>query len=368
MSSRQTPFAIPADTVNKLEGSPSWNIDSSGVLQFPPNLGGEQLKNYVLFDFYETDGSAIQDSNSGSSGIPSENNNFINDAISRGFEGARQNPNSPLSSQNGGGLASGVDESADQTINAFRSDASSNPTRPVGGGRVRRAGLSVALPIPAQLNVSYGFDYEEVDFSGLITLIEAKDTIIAGAEGENITGRTRELSRKLTSIATGAIDDLASVFGSEGANVTQAISAQTREAANHFKEQVFKGVERRTFSFKWSLSPRNKQDAVTIKKIVYAFKKYSHPERSEGGLYLKFPGEFKIGFMSNGKRNDYLFRIGMCGCTKCEVTYGGNELMFFKQFEDSSSNISGSSPDRVTLSLDFTELEILTREEIEEGY
>lgn len=368
MSSRQTSFFIPADTANNLEGSPSWNIDSSGVLQFPPNLGSEQLKNYILFDFYETDGDAIQDSNLGSSGSPNDNNNFINDALNRGSEEARQNENFVTISPEGEGFGSGLDQTFGETTNVFRTDRISNPTRPITGGRVRRAGLSVALPIPAQLNVSYGFDYEEVDFSGLITLIEAKDTIIAGAEGENITGRTRELSRKLTSIATGAIDDLASVFGSEGANITQAVSAQTREAANHFKEQVFKGVERRTFSFKWSLSPRNKQDAVTIKKIVYAFKKYSHPERSEGGLYLKFPGEFKIGFMSNGKRNDYLFRIGMCGCTKCEVTYGGNELMFFKQFEDSSSNISGSSPDRVILSLDFTELEILTRDEIEEGY
>jgi len=59
----------------------------------------------------------------------------------------------------------------------------------------------------------------------------------------------------------------------------------------------------------------------------------------------------------------------MCACTKCEVTYGGDELMFFRDFERvTDPNIRGAPANVIKLSLEFTELELLTRERIQQGY
>jgi hypothetical protein len=163
-------------------------------------------------------------------------------------------------------------------------------------------------------------------------------------------------------------------MGGEGLNLNEFQQAANRQTSNKFSEQLFKGVQRRSFSFSWELVPFSKEDVIRIYSIVYAFKKYSHPKMAGAGMFLDYPGQFKIGFFNGTKQNDFLFRIGMCACTKVDVTYGGKDLIFFRDFEatippfSQSAKAFGAPANSIKLSLEFTELELLTRERIQQGY
>ena len=379
---------VTNDGVSNLTGelttSESWESyskNSGGVLQYPANLGYDpELKNYVLFDIYEVVGQSVSStqnpvqSQDGFTIKVDDEEVSLQQAAREGAETTFSE--SPLAGKNNGQVLTAVGDAAEEGISVFQGG---DPTRIAEARRgglqsfnaaslgfvpsPRRLNVSVALPMPAQLNTNYGFEYEDVDYTGLMNLISAKNALQNMArDGKEVDAQTKELLRKVVSIPSGVIDSLSNIFGSDNVNLTDAANMRRGQAPNKFKEQTFKGVTRRSFSFEWELSPRSEEDATRIYSIIYTFKKYAHPTRSEGGMYLNYPAQFKIGFFTGTALNGLLFRIALCGCTKCEVTYGGSDLTFFR------GNSSGAPANTVKLSLEFTELELLTQERIQQGY
>lgn len=387
--------------------SESWERyikNSGGVLQYPSNLGYDvELQNYVLFDIYEVLGQTMLPKNNTNTTPPKnsvqlkgtsrkdveESVEEVAGKVNESFEGAnvqKQFVETGVDAFLEQGLVidpeSGMSEAERiqyrRQLELSRSGKgieSFNSLSLGFGGNKRRVNLSIALPMPAQLNSNYGFDYEDVDYTGLMNLISAKNVIQKLAvDGQEVDAETKEVFRKIGSIPAGVLDSLSNIFGSDSVNAVDALNMRKAQAPNKYKEQTFKGVTRRSFSFEWELSPRSREDALRIYSIVYAFKKYAHPSRTEGGLYLNYPAQFKIGFYTRSELNDFLFRIALCGCTKCEVTYGGEDLSFFRDFLATSepfspqSSFSGSPANTVKLSLEFTELELLTQERIQQGY
>jgi hypothetical protein len=368
--------------------------NSGGLLQYPPNLGYDaELQNYVLFDIYEVIGQSL----SVKQNKTEKKDPFIESAEKASSEGVEK-----VFSDGSKSLEENVDvEVADELVEEVADAVVENTIAPLivntdpallkrakeGRGIIsynaaslgfaanpKRLNVSIALPMPAQLNTNYGFEYEDVDYTGLMNLIAAKNAITSMADGNEVDATTKELLRKVTSIPSGVIDSLSNIFGSDSVNLVDAANMRRGQAPNKYKEQTFKGVTRRSFSFEWELSPRSREDALRIYSIVYAFKKYAHPSRTEGGMYLNYPAQFKIGFYTRSELNDFLFRIALCGCTKCEVTYGGEDLSFFRDFLATSepfspqSSFFGSPANTLKLSLEFTELELLTQERIQQGY
>ena len=369
--------------------------NSGGLLQYPPNLGYDaELQNYVLFDIYEVIGQSL----SVNQNKTEEKDPFLEAAerdasegteklFSEGKKSLEENVDIEPSEQL---TEVGVDTALEQTFGVLNvnTDPALLKRAKEGKGIIsynaaslgfaanpKRLNVSIALPMPAQLNTNYGFEYEDVDYTGLMNLIAAKNALTSMArDGNEVDATTKELLRKVTSIPSGVIDSLSNIFGSDSVNLVDAANMRRGQAPNKYKEQTFKGVTRRSFSFEWELSPRSREDALRIYSIVYAFKKYAHPSRTEGGMYLNYPAQFKIGFYTRSELNDFLFRIALCGCTKCEVTYGGEDLSFFRDFLATSepftteSSFFGSPANTIKLSLEFTELELLTQERIQQGY
>ena len=91
-----------------------------------------------------------------------------------------------------------------------------------------------------------------------------------------------------------------------------------------------------------------------------------HPELENdvsGGRYFKVPSEFEIHYAYQGQVNNYLNKISRCVLTDTTVDYGGEQFTTFRQFDE-----QGAAPVNVTLTLAFTETEILTKAMIAEGY
>ena len=130
-------------------------------------------------------------------------------------------------------------------------------------------------------------------------------------------------------------------------------------------ELAFKGINKRQFQYSFKMIPRSKAEADEIRKIITAFKFNMLPEFTGGnraGRQLTIPNTFDIQYMYTGNQNQYLHNISTCVLETMSVTYGGDR---YKTFE---ANSTGAPVVETNLTLNFKEMEIITRVRIQEGY
>ena len=121
-------------------------------------------------------------------------------------------------------------------------------------------------------------------------------------------------------------------------------------AQNNFSYQIFNGVQHRSFTYDFTMVPRNEAEAVEIKKICDQFKYWSLPARSSNfeALYYEIPCIWTIGYYRQGNKMKYFDSPRECFLTSVNVAY--NELSSNKIMED-------GSPMDVKLSISFVEIE-----------
>ena len=124
------------------------------------------------------------------------------------------------------------------------------------------------------------------------------------------------------------------------------------EIYNPNVEMLYKGPQVRGFSFNFQFAPKSRQEAQTVNSIIMEFKKWSLPEATEGGMY-KVPHIWNIKYETAGgpNRNKNLFKP--CACTAVNVT-ANNGLDMHMAFDDGMPIIT-------TMSLNFTEVDVITR-------
>ena len=130
-------------------------------------------------------------------------------------------------------------------------------------------------------------------------------------------------------------------------------------------EVAFTGLEKRKFNYTFKMTPRSQKEAEEIRAIIFAFKSNMLPELDgdyEKGRRMIVPNTFDISYMYNGSENPYLHKISTCVLKSLQVSDGGDR---YKTFD---SQGDGAPPVDTSISLGFTELEIITRERVHEGY
>ena len=113
--------------------------------------------------------------------------------------------------------------------------------------------------------------------------------------------------------------------------------------------------------------PKNEKEADEIRKIVFAFKANMLPEFVGGnraGRRLVVPNTFDIQYMYQNAENSYLNKVSTCYLESMDVTYGGGRYKTF----DASSTDAGAPPVETSMSLNFIEIELITRERVREGF
>ncbi len=83
-----------------------------------------------------------------------------------------------------------------------------------------------------------------------------------------------------------------------------------------------------------------------------------HPELSANKLFFIYPSEFQIAYYYERNENTYFHKFKPCVLESMEVTYGGDQ---FSSFYD-------GVPTEVNMALTFRETEILTKQQIKQGY
>ena len=227
-----------------------------------------------------------------------------------------------------------------------------------------RLDTAITMYMPAQVSVKYGAKYEDTEM-GVATsmVVDAAESLVGG---EAVDMARLETSAKDTGVALektaiGMVGDLGP--GLKG--LKEAAEMRTGVILSDRMELAFKGIDKRSFSYEFKMMPRSQEEANEIKKIINAFKFNMLPEFADGnrsGRSMTVPNTFDIQYMYQNAENNYLHKISTCFLESMDVKYGGSR---YKTFD---GNADGAPPVETSISLEFKEIELITRERAEEGF
>ncbi len=235
-------------------------------------------------------------------------------------------------------------------------------------GTTRRISDSIALYLPANVQDNTTATYQDtptgmagfaaatgMDF---IRALENRDFEAAGklfAEGGG------QFALEATKRAGAAIAE--GLTGSEG--IIGMANRLFGQADNPFMEVLFESMAMRQFQYNFNFAPRNREETEDVQKIINLFRFHMAPElQGANSRYLTLPSEFDIHYMyhhSNGVgiENDYFNRISTCVLENVSTNYTPGEKV--RTFQD-------GAPTQITMTLQFKETELLTKEKIAMGY
>jgi hypothetical protein len=163
-------------------------------------------------------------------------------------------------------------------------------------------------------------------------------------------------------LAGGAFSHMTSLLGTDPEDAKKLSLKGFNLAKNPHQEQMFNGVDFRTFDFAFKFNPKSEPDTKTVVEIIKVFKKNMLPSMQKNAIqrFWNYPNEFDIQFLASDQDNSHnLFKFGRCALvsTHCNYTSSGVWAAF-----------RNGHPVEVELTLNFTELEILSQEKIDAGY
>lgn len=135
------------------------------------------------------------------------------------------------------------------------------------------------------------------------------------------------------------------------------------KAKNPMMEQMLKGVDFRTFAFTYIFVPKSEEEADMINQIIYQFRTAMLPDTYaplgggdlEAEAFFNYPNTFEVEF--DGPIADKVDGFLPCVLTKCDVNHTGG-LKF--------STYRNGQPIKTQMSLEFTEIRIMTQENYQE--
>ncbi len=214
----------------------------------------------------------------------------------------------------------------------------------------------ISLYMPPQVNVTYQSNYGDVE-------IGAGANIAAGAYQDYQKGMATSdiINKSLKSLgpefgdelirkALGAIDMIPGLAGAQTAIDINRGFVKTPQL-----ELAFKGINKRTFQYAFTMIPKSEQEAEMVQAIIKSFKSHMLPAMTLGNVRrLNIPDTFNIKYYYAGKENDKLHKISECVLETMNVSYGGDR---YKAFEN-------GQPVVTNLTLNFKEMDLVTREKI----
>ena len=222
---------------------------------------------------------------------------------------------------------------------------------------------SVSMYLPPNVEESTTATYSDSATGLAGFLISSFGDGLKNMDAEAITrklaGSLEGIAKDLTFKAIGVAGELA---GAEGAD--KLAKKFFGEADNPYMEVLFDTMQLRTFTYNFVFAPRNEEEAYEVQKIIQLFRFHMAPELRPGAnRYLGIPSQFDIHYMyltaeGAASENNFYNRIATCVLQDCKVNYTPNGV---KSFED-------GGPVTTTMTLQFKEIELLTKDKIAQGY
>jgi hypothetical protein len=239
---------------------------------------------------------------------------------------------------------------------------------------------TINIYMPDTLMTTQNHGYENVSLTDMFgdvgALMQIGSPMMEGAfkgegkdVGSSIVGGLKGIGQGMPSAgAAEVIGRLGESIGDMNSKFKDALVRSQGFAINPQVELFFTGTDRREFQFDFRFNSRSAKETEQIQKIIKSFRMHSAPSMpadsvGTGARYFVPPSQFdiKFYFRNDGQsiENPYLAKIGTCVLERVDVNYVGSGK--FMTFED-------GQPVDIEVRLSFREVDIMTREAIEEGY
>ena len=230
----------------------------------------------------------------------------------------------------------------------------------------------ISLYMPDSLVAEYNAEYDTLSLTNnlgtAITTLRAIDQLadkVDTSGGYFSAGAFKSLGN-LASTDPAAIlvaNELASRFNFGNEGLKDVMINARGYAINPQLQMIYRGIGFRSFQLEFTLSPRSKQEADDINRIISTFKWHFAPSLqtgtvSSGSMFLIQPSIFNIQFKLGEKENPYLPKYGDCVLKNISVNYAPNG---WAAYED-------GFPVQTHLSLQFEEMVILDKAKLQDGF
>ena len=225
---------------------------------------------------------------------------------------------------------------------------------------------SVAIYLPSAINdnVKAGYQDFNTGFAGFIALSGGK--ILRNIAEKDFEGAARSFIGKGKDILLdlgkrAAIGAYGGLLGGDG--VMESFDKAFGQTVNPFIEVAFDSMGVRTFNYTFDFRPKSSRETEEVQAIIKLFRFHMVPElRGSNHRYMTLPSTFDIHYMYQtneaSKENEFYSKIATCVLTGCDVDYTPDGV---KSFES-------GAPTHITMSLNFMETEMLTKEKINDGF
>lgn len=209
---------------------------------------------------------------------------------------------------------------------------------------------SIILYTPPQgLQTEYSVNYDMVE-TGLAGFLAEK----------GLTSIVEGLSTATGEIIRGLTDTISSALG--GGGLRAVLDKSKARAKNPKKEQVFKDVNFRNFTYKFEFAPRNRKELDSAYKIIELFKFHMHPEIAPNRYFI-VPSEFQITYMYREGANLWFPKVSRCVLKDMKVNYAPDNVV-----STFTPDERGAAPVIFDMELSFIETEIMTKQTIALGF
>ena len=267
------------------------------------------------------------------------------------------------------------EEALDVVVGGFKNKNLNAPIAGAGESTVfvkrratKRLNTAISMYMPTGVKATYGANYQDSAIGqGARFAADLYSDIMAGTKASDavIDTLANDFPQAVREAAILAALKLAeNVPGFQGA--TDVLGMATGEVVAERLELAFRNINKRKFQYTFKMLPKSREEVDMVHEIVLAFKKHmsaSFKDGNRSGKTLMVPDTFNIEYMYNGSGNQYLHKISECVLETVDVSYGGDRYKTFAGVDG-----KGAPPVETTLSLNFAELELISRERIEEGF
>ena len=210
--------------------------------------------------------------------------------------------------------------------------------------------------MPASISVSYNSKFGEQEIGALAGAAAGALDAFAGRGGED--GSTA-LKGALNEFGKGSEAGLLKVADAFAPGATALVALEKGAVRTPKMELMFEGIGRREFSYEFTFIPKSEEEAATIKEIVMQFKFHMASKYTDGTFReMEIPSFFNIRYMYKNGMNEHLNKISTCALESMDVSYGADRFVAYE----------GGVPQTTKISLKFKEMEIITKDQIAQGF
>lgn len=224
----------------------------------------------------------------------------------------------------------------------------------------------ITLPMPFSIPDNSSFAIPSLDLGrwgnintgGLNNTSGAWNTITEAVD-QGVGALTKEIqgmrtANKTSGLRALALSPMAGKIPTIDANGVRHFAGITE---NPHTTIAFEGVNLKSFTFSWRLSPRSNEEAEVVRRIVERIKIQTHPEEALRGIALDYPDLVYVDF--TGTPQDYLPKFHRSIVTN---------IMFNPSTGTGPTFYKSGAPTESELTVSFQEVRIVTRNLLREDF